>query len=50
MKKLIARIAALLLVGVLLIQPEYPDPVPETNDGGISILNLGDGDPPPKKN
>lgn len=49
MKKLITRIAALLLVGALLIQQEYPDPAPETNDGGISVLNHGDEEPAPEK-
>ncbi len=49
MKKIIARIAALLLVGTLLIQPKYSEPVPNPDMGGISTLNHGDEEPSSKK-
>lgn len=49
MKKIITRIAALLLVGTLLIQPEYPNPVPEPDSDSISVLNLEDEEPAPQK-
>ncbi len=49
MKKLIAKIAALLLVGALTIQPEYPDPVPDPDNGSISTLNLNDDETSSKK-
>lgn len=49
MKKQITKIAALLLVGALLIQPQYPNSDPKTNDGAITTLNYGDDEPIPQK-
>lgn len=49
MKKIITRIAALLLVGTLLIQPEYPNPVPGQGTDEVGMLGHGDGEPSPQK-
>ena len=49
MQKVITRIVAFLLIGTLFIHPEYPNPIPSQDNGGISTLNHGDEEPAPKK-